>query len=128
MPAGTRIRSATTSETRPLPRQFSHSITMTLPLPPHVGHACVLTICPSRLSRTVLTAPAPPHVLHCRVSAPPSPSQTGHDSTGLRFPGVSYQASGHDFAFVLYRNGLVLALHALACVAGFMAGSSLPTA
>jgi hypothetical protein len=29
---------------------------------------------------------------------------------------------------VLYRNGLVLALHALACVAGFMAGSSLPTA
>ena len=31
-----------------------------------------------------------------------------------------------DFAFILYRNGLVLALHALACVAGFMAGSSLP--
>ena len=31
-----------------------------------------------------------------------------------------------DFGFVLYRNGLVLALHALACVAGFMAGSSLP--
>ena len=35
-------------------------------------------------------------------------------------------ASGDDFAFVLYRNGLVLALHALACVAGFIAGSSLP--
>jgi multisubunit Na+/H+ antiporter MnhC subunit len=32
-----------------------------------------------------------------------------------------------DFGFVLYRNGLVLALHAMACVAGFMAGSSLPT-
>ncbi len=31
-----------------------------------------------------------------------------------------------DFGFVLYRNGLVLALHAMACVAGFMAGSSLP--
>jgi hypothetical protein len=31
-----------------------------------------------------------------------------------------------DFAFILYRNGLVLALHALACVAGFIAGSSLP--
>jgi hypothetical protein len=31
-----------------------------------------------------------------------------------------------DFAFILYRNALVLALHALACVAGFMAGSSLP--
>jgi hypothetical protein len=27
---------------------------------------------------------------------------------------------------VLYRNSLVLALHALACVAGFIAGSSLP--
>jgi hypothetical protein len=31
-----------------------------------------------------------------------------------------------DFAFILYRNGLVLALHAMACVAGFIAGSSLP--
>jgi hypothetical protein len=31
-----------------------------------------------------------------------------------------------DFTFILYRNGLVLALHAMACVAGFMAGSSLP--
>jgi Stage II sporulation protein M len=29
-------------------------------------------------------------------------------------------------AHVLWRNGLVLALHALACVAGFIAGSSLP--
>ena len=28
--------------------------------------------------------------------------------------------------YVLFRNALVLALHALACVAGFMAGSSLP--
>jgi hypothetical protein len=33
-----------------------------------------------------------------------------------------------DLAFVLYRNGLVLALHASACVAGFIAGSSLPVA
>ena len=31
-----------------------------------------------------------------------------------------------DYAFILYRNGLVLALHAMACVAGFIAGSSLP--
>jgi len=31
-----------------------------------------------------------------------------------------------DFGFILYRNGLVLALHGFACVAGFMAGSSLP--
>jgi hypothetical protein len=54
-------------------------------------------------------------------------SVTEPDPTGAAFPGVSYPASGHDFAFVLYRNGLVLALHALACVAGFMAGSALPT-
>jgi hypothetical protein len=49
------------------------------------------------------------------------------DPTGISFPGVSYPATTADFGFVLYRNGLVLALHALACVAGFMAGSSLPT-
>jgi hypothetical protein len=39
---------------------------------------------------------------------------------------VTYPAGLGDFGFVLVRNGLVLALHALACVAGFMAGSSLP--
>jgi hypothetical protein len=33
-----------------------------------------------------------------------------------------------DFGFILYRNSLVLALHAMACVAGFMAGSTLPVA
>jgi hypothetical protein len=50
------------------------------------------------------------------------------DPARLIFPGVSRPAETHDFLFVLYRNGLVLALHALACVAGFIAGSSLPTA
>jgi hypothetical protein len=50
------------------------------------------------------------------------------DPTRSSFPGVFVPATGHDFAFVLYRNGLVLALHAMACVAGFMAGSALPTA
>jgi hypothetical protein len=39
---------------------------------------------------------------------------------------VTDDATAHDFGFVLFRNGLVLALHSLACVAGFMAGSSLP--
>jgi hypothetical protein len=43
------------------------------------------------------------------------------------FPGITSPEGVDDFGFVLYRNGLVLALHALACVAGFMAGSSLPT-
>ncbi len=50
------------------------------------------------------------------------------DPTGAGFPGVSHPARTSDFAFVLYRNGLVLALHALACVAGFIAGSTLPAA
>jgi hypothetical protein len=50
------------------------------------------------------------------------------DPTGSGFPGVSNPAGTDDFAYVLYRNGLVLALHALACVAGFIAGSALPTA
>jgi Stage II sporulation protein M len=48
------------------------------------------------------------------------------DPSGYAFPGLSHRADAGDFAFVLYRNGLVLALHALACVAGFIAGSSLP--
>ncbi|MGH3101464.1 MAG: hypothetical protein ACRDPU_10785, partial [Thermoleophilia bacterium] len=42
------------------------------------------------------------------------------------FPGLRSPGGPADFAFLLYRNGLVLALHAMACVAGFMAGSSLP--
>ena len=43
------------------------------------------------------------------------------------FPGVTRaRATIGDYGFVLFRNGLVLALHSLACVAGFMAGSSLP--
>lgn len=48
------------------------------------------------------------------------------DPWGYSYPGVTRPADGSDFAFVLYRNGLVLALHALACVAGFIAGSALP--
>jgi hypothetical protein len=48
------------------------------------------------------------------------------DPSGSGFPGVSRPATTADLVYVLERNGLVLALHALACVAGFMAGSSLP--
>jgi hypothetical protein len=44
------------------------------------------------------------------------------------YPGVTRPAELGDFGYLLYRNGLVLALHALACVAGFIAGSQLPTA
>jgi hypothetical protein len=40
--------------------------------------------------------------------------------------GVGRVGQWNDYFFILYRNALVLALHAMACVAGFMAGSSLP--
>jgi hypothetical protein len=48
------------------------------------------------------------------------------DPGGLQFAGVTDKADLGDYGFVLLRNSLVLALHALACVAGFIAGSSLP--
>jgi multisubunit Na+/H+ antiporter MnhC subunit len=52
--------------------------------------------------------------------------RTTPDPTGYIYPGISEPATMGDFGFVLFRNGLVLALHSLACLAGFMAGSSLP--
>lgn len=48
------------------------------------------------------------------------------DSTPLLLPGVHYKAHIGDAVRVLYHNSLVLALHVMACVAGFIAGSSLP--
>ncbi len=48
------------------------------------------------------------------------------DLTFLSIPGVSFDADVQDYFAVVWRNGLVLALHAVACVAGFIAGSSLP--
>jgi hypothetical protein len=42
------------------------------------------------------------------------------------YPGVTRPTDLHDLAFVLARNGTVLALHALACVAGYIAGASMP--
>jgi hypothetical protein len=53
-----------------------------------------------------------------RLSAP--------DLTPLHVPGINRKATLGDVGRVLFRNSLVLALHALACVAGFIAGSSLP--
>ncbi len=48
------------------------------------------------------------------------------DPTRQPLAGITFDPSGVDYARILYRNSLVLALHAMACVAGFMAGSSLP--
>jgi len=48
------------------------------------------------------------------------------DPSPIAFPGVLQDATLEDAGPILYRNSLVLALHAMACVAGFIAGSSLP--
>ena len=48
------------------------------------------------------------------------------DASGLALAGLNRPATLHAAGGVLFRNGLVLALHAMACVAGFIAGSSLP--
>jgi Stage II sporulation protein M len=48
------------------------------------------------------------------------------DSTPILLPGLNERATVGAVGHVLYRNSLVLALHAMACVAGFIAGSSVP--
>jgi hypothetical protein len=48
------------------------------------------------------------------------------DQTRYLIPGFNIDATFGDYVHVLIRNSLVLSLHALACVAGFIAGSSLP--
>src|SRR4051794_5990586 len=47
------------------------------------------------------------------------------DITPVLLPGLTTEAGPGDVLHVLQRNSLVLALHAMACVAGFIAGSSL---
>jgi hypothetical protein len=53
-------------------------------------------------------------------------SRATPDLTIVSLPGLTSSASPLDVLAVLFRNSLVLALHAMACVAGFIAGSSLP--
>jgi hypothetical protein len=48
------------------------------------------------------------------------------DATRLFIPGVQREATLADAGSVLGRNALVLALHGMACVAGFLAGSAVP--
>jgi hypothetical protein len=48
------------------------------------------------------------------------------DESGWLLVGVGRVGAWSDYFFILYRNSLVLGLHAMACVAGFMAGASLP--
>lgn len=48
------------------------------------------------------------------------------DESAISMAGLTHDADWRDAGALLYRNSLVLALHAMACVAGFIAGSSLP--
>jgi len=50
------------------------------------------------------------------------------DLTPTAIPGITEPPSAADVLRILFRNSLVLALHAFACIAGFIAGSSLPLA
>jgi hypothetical protein len=50
------------------------------------------------------------------------------DPTPFYLPGLEGEAGVANIVGVLFRNGLVLALHATACVAGFIAGASMPIA
>ena len=50
------------------------------------------------------------------------------DLTPLHLPGLTSPSEPADLLPILYRNSLVLALHATACVAGFIAGASMPLA
>jgi Stage II sporulation protein M len=50
------------------------------------------------------------------------------DRTPIHMPGLTEPPQASDLLPILWRNSLVLALHATACVAGFIAGASMPIA
>lgn len=50
------------------------------------------------------------------------------DITPIHLPGLNSPSEPADLLPILYRNSLVLALHATACIAGFIAGASMPIA
>jgi hypothetical protein len=50
------------------------------------------------------------------------------DLTPVHIAGLTYPAAPDDMLPILWRNSLVLALHGTACVAGFIAGASMPIA
>jgi hypothetical protein len=56
--------------------------------------------------------------LVARISTP--------DPSGTYVPGLVHGPTVEDIGSILFRNSLVLALHAFACVAGFIALNSLP--
>jgi hypothetical protein len=50
------------------------------------------------------------------------------DLTPIHLPGLTEPSEPGDLLPILWRNSLVLALHGTACVAGFIAGASMPIA
>jgi Stage II sporulation protein M len=50
------------------------------------------------------------------------------DLTPVHIAGLTYPSEPNDLLPILWRNSLVLALHGTACVAGFIAGASMPIA
>jgi hypothetical protein len=50
------------------------------------------------------------------------------DITPIHMAGLNESSDAGDLLPILYRNSLVLALHATACIAGFIAGASMPIA
>jgi hypothetical protein len=50
------------------------------------------------------------------------------DLTPIHLAGLTYPSEPDDLLPILWRNSLVLALHGTACVAGFIAGASMPIA
>jgi hypothetical protein len=48
------------------------------------------------------------------------------DPSGIYIPGLRHGPQPEDIGLILFRNSLVLALHAFACIAGFIALNSLP--
>jgi hypothetical protein len=50
------------------------------------------------------------------------------DLTPIHLPGFTEPAEPDDMLPILWRNSLVLALHGTACIAGFIAGASMPIA
>jgi hypothetical protein len=50
------------------------------------------------------------------------------DLTPVHVAGLTYPSEPDDMLPILWRNSLVLALHGTACIAGFIAGASMPIA
>ncbi len=50
------------------------------------------------------------------------------DLTPIHLPGLTSPSEPDDLLPILWRNSLVLALHGTACIAGFIAGASMPIA